>query len=155
MNAERFSSKGAGELPSGLMSITPPAASLESACARARSLTRLPTTLGADVARTQTLAVYNAEGCATVTHMERVGVRELRQNLSAWLRRVREGEAFEVTDRGEAVALLAPLPKERDPLALLERRGQLARRGDGSAFPVPSLRSSAPTEQILDELRTE
>jgi len=30
---------------------------------------------------------------------ERVGVRELRQNLSRWLRRVENGESFEVTDR--------------------------------------------------------
>jgi prevent-host-death family protein len=85
--------------------------------------------------------------------MERVAVRALRQNLSAWLRRVREGEAFEVTDRGAPVALLAPLPRGDDPLAILERRGQIARRGTGTSFTVPMLRSSLTTEAILDELR--
>jgi prevent-host-death family protein len=85
--------------------------------------------------------------------MERVGVRDLRQNLSAWLRRVRDGEAFEVTVRGTPVAVLAPLPRESDPIALLERRGQIARRGDGTPFSVPTLRSQRPTEELLTELR--
>jgi prevent-host-death family protein len=85
--------------------------------------------------------------------MNRVGVRELRHNLSAWLRRVRDGEAFEVTDRGTPVAVLAPLPRENDPIALLAERGQIAQRGDGTPFGVPTLRSPRLTEEILDELR--
>ncbi|MEO5894155.1 MAG: type II toxin-antitoxin system prevent-host-death family antitoxin [Vicinamibacterales bacterium] len=40
-----------------------------------------------------------------------VGVRELRQNLSIYLARVKKGEALTVTDHGEAVAILRPLPK--------------------------------------------
>jgi prevent-host-death family protein len=32
--------------------------------------------------------------------MDRVGVRELRQNLSVYLRRVARGESLEVTERG-------------------------------------------------------
>lgn len=40
--------------------------------------------------------------------MEAVGIRELRQNLSVYLKRVEEGEAFEVTDHGRPVALLSP-----------------------------------------------
>jgi len=39
----------------------------------------------------------------------RVGVRELRQNLSRYLERVRSGEAFIVTDHREDVARLIPL----------------------------------------------
>jgi prevent-host-death family protein len=39
-----------------------------------------------------------------------VGVRELRNKLSQYLKRVREGERIEVTDRGEVVALLIPAP---------------------------------------------
>jgi len=42
-----------------------------------------------------------------------MGIRELRQNLSRALQRVRAGETIEVTDRGEPVALLAPLPRAR------------------------------------------
>lgn len=40
----------------------------------------------------------------------RVGVRELRQNLSVYLERVLAGERLEVTDRGRPVAMLVPLP---------------------------------------------
>ena len=39
-------------------------------------------------------------------YMERVGIRELRQNLSVYLRKVKEGTTFEVTDRGQPVAIL-------------------------------------------------
>jgi prevent-host-death family protein len=39
----------------------------------------------------------------------RVGVRELRQNLSRYLERVRAGEAFVVTDRRDEVARLIPI----------------------------------------------
>jgi prevent-host-death family protein len=46
----------------------------------------------------------------------RVGVRELRNGLSEYLARVKKGERIEVTQRGEAIALLLPLPSE-DPTA--------------------------------------
>lgn len=37
-----------------------------------------------------------------------VGVRELRQNLSVYLRRVKEGESLDVTEHGRLVARLVP-----------------------------------------------
>lgn len=40
----------------------------------------------------------------------RVGVRDLRQNLSVYLRRVEKGETLDVTERGRLVARLAPAP---------------------------------------------
>ena len=40
-----------------------------------------------------------------------VGVRELRQNLSVYLERLKAGTVFRVTDRGRAVALLIPIPQ--------------------------------------------
>jgi prevent-host-death family protein len=46
--------------------------------------------------------------CYIVTHMDRVGVRELRQNLSKHLERVKAGEALAVTERGRVVARLIP-----------------------------------------------
>jgi prevent-host-death family protein len=58
--------------------------------------------------------------------MERVGIRELRQNLSRYLRKVERGVTFEVTERGQPVAVLAPLPLGA-PLARLAARGRLAR----------------------------
>jgi prevent-host-death family protein len=42
-----------------------------------------------------------------------VGVRELRDNLSEYLRRVREGELLVITDRGEAIGELGPVAEGR------------------------------------------
>lgn len=57
--------------------------------------------------------------------MERVGVRELRRQASAILRRVAAGETVEVTDRGRPVAVL--LKTMPSGLARLEREGLLRR----------------------------
>jgi prevent-host-death family protein len=54
-----------------------------------------------------------------------VGARELRQNLSVYLRKIRHGERCEVTDRGKAVALLMPLPEAATPLARLVAEGRV------------------------------
>lgn len=59
---------------------------------------------------------------ATMSHMRRVGVRQLKQNASAVLRGVEAGEPVEVTDRGRPVALLIPIPKQ-GPLERLIAEG--------------------------------
>ncbi len=41
--------------------------------------------------------------------MEEIGVRDLRNQLSRWLRVVKEGEAVLITDRGRPVARLTPV----------------------------------------------
>ncbi len=41
--------------------------------------------------------------------MDRIGVRELRQNASVYLERVKKGESIEVTERGVPVAMLTPV----------------------------------------------
>jgi prevent-host-death family protein len=41
--------------------------------------------------------------------MTRMGIRELRDNLPAVIRRVRAGEGIEVTDHGHPVARLVPI----------------------------------------------
>jgi prevent-host-death family protein len=41
--------------------------------------------------------------------MDRVGIRELKQNASAVMRRVAAGETIEVTDHGRPVARIVPL----------------------------------------------
>lgn len=60
-----------------------------------------------------------------MSHMERVGVRELRRQASAILRRVAAGEAVEITDRGRPVAIM--VRPEPSGLARLEREGMLRR----------------------------
>lgn len=66
--------------------------------------------------------------CYMMTMVDQVGVRELRQNLSVYLARIARGETLEVTDRGHAVAILAPLPR---PSSVLERL-----RADGRVTPA-------------------
>jgi prevent-host-death family protein len=40
-----------------------------------------------------------------------VGIRQLRQNASAYLRLVEAGETVQITDRGRPVALWIPVPR--------------------------------------------
>jgi prevent-host-death family protein len=50
-----------------------------------------------------------------------VGARELKTRLGTYLQRVREGRTLVVTDRGEPVAELRPLPSDDSlPAALLK-----------------------------------
>lgn len=44
--------------------------------------------------------------------MHQIGVRELRRDASRWLARVRAGETFVVTDRGNPIAQLGPIPAQ-------------------------------------------
>ncbi|MGH7266132.1 MAG: type II toxin-antitoxin system Phd/YefM family antitoxin [Candidatus Rokuibacteriota bacterium] len=94
--------------------------------------------------------------------MKRVGLRELKNRLSEYVRLVRAGEVVLVTDRGQVVAELRPPggpPLASDvPPGLLE----LARRGlatlggpnDPSLYP-PQRRVLLPGEfqRLLDEER--
>jgi len=57
--------------------------------------------------------------------MERIGIRELRQHASRWLRRVEAGESFEVTDRGRPIATLAPLRESESQLDRLISSGEV------------------------------
>jgi len=47
------------------------------------------------------------------TMATRMGIRELRDNLTQTIRRVRQGETIEVTRHGAPVAVLAPVPANR------------------------------------------
>ena len=42
-----------------------------------------------------------------------MGIRQLRDNLTSTIRRVRRGETIEVTHHGATVAVLAPVPADR------------------------------------------
>jgi prevent-host-death family protein len=90
--------------------------------------------------------------------MDRVGVRELRQNLSVYLKRVRRGESLEVTERGEPVAVLQPIARENDALSRLQARGVSIRRGAGNLADLPPparMRLDRGLGAVLDELREE
>lgn len=85
--------------------------------------------------------------------MERVGVRELRQDLSRYLRRVRAGERLIVTERRRPVATIEPWVDESDPLERLIGQG-LASRGSGGLAeiqPLPAAVSDAGSKALEDE----
>lgn len=89
---------------------------------------------------------YMAESQASQTarplRPDRVGVRELRQNLSVYLERVIAGERLEVTDRGSPVAMLIPI---RPGATLVERLV-----AEGRAIPARlRLEDLPPTREPL------
>ena len=57
------------------------------------------------------------------TNGSEVGIRELKNNLSRYLDRVRAGEEVVVTDRGRPVARLLPVDASEDRLADLVEAG--------------------------------
>lgn len=81
----------------------------------------------------------------------RVGVRELRQNLSVYLERVVAGERFEVTDRGNVVAMLIPVPPAATLVERLVAEGRAipATRDLRSLDPPPPLPMSAATRRRI------
>ncbi len=87
---------------------------------------------------------------------DRVGIRELRQNLTKYLRRVVAGETLRVTDRGKPVALLAPLPERASPIERLVAEGRrLPGRGDLSTLGprLPPVPGRPPLSGLLAEDR--
>jgi antitoxin (DNA-binding transcriptional repressor) of toxin-antitoxin stability system len=96
--------------------------------------------------------------------MRAVGVRELKNRLSEYLRLVRAGERLLVTDRGEVIAELGPPGEqpgqEEMPRKLREmiRDGRVipaAPRGE-YRYPVfPRLAPDGTAERLIDEDRRE
>ncbi len=84
-----------------------------------------------------------------------IGVRELRQNLSVYLDRVKRGETLTVTEHRQVVAILRPAPIATDLVARLvvEGRATAATR-TVAELPRPStIKLKKPLSRILDELR--
>lgn len=94
--------------------------------------------------------------------MKAVGLRELKNRLSEYIRLVRGGEAILVTDRGEVVAELTPpghaSPDQTVPpgLMALAKRGRirLGRRNDPAMYPaLPRALPEGRAGEFLDEER--
>jgi len=69
--------------------------------------------------------------------MRSIGVRELRQQASRYLREIERGDVIQITDRGRPVARLVPIPRSSRADALIES-GQLSRSvGDLSELGAP------------------
>ena len=92
--------------------------------------------------------------CYMMTMVDRVGVRELRQNLSVYLARIARGETLEVTDRGHAVAILAPLPRPSSVLEQLRADGRVTpAKGDLLALKRPRMAVSRRGSRALARQR--
>jgi prevent-host-death family protein len=52
--------------------------------------------------------------------METVGVRELKENLSRYLRKVKSGERIIITDRKKEVAVIVPRGEEKDEEKIIQ-----------------------------------
>jgi prevent-host-death family protein len=84
----------------------------------------------------------------------RVGVRELRQNLSVHLERVVAGEVLTVTDRGVPVAMLAPLPRAAGTVGRFVASGRATRpAGDLAATGLPRGTASRRLSAALEAQR--
>ncbi len=83
-----------------------------------------------------------------------VGVAELRQNLSVYLRRVSKGERLIVTDRNRPVAELGPAPSTGPELDRLIAEGQVSRpRRPGLPEPLDLTGDPAALSRALKEVR--
>ena len=89
--------------------------------------------------------------------MNTVGVRELKANLSRCLKRVQTGERLTVTDRGRAVAVIAPVEAESklDWVHAMVAEGR-ARWGGGKPAglnPGIKLRVKSASQMVLEDRR--
>jgi len=84
----------------------------------------------------------------------RIGIRELRDDLSRIVRRVRRGEVLEITDRGQPVARLVPLGAAAGSLSDLVAAGKVRpARSRGPLPEPPDLPSQMTSEEAVEILR--
>lgn len=89
------------------------------------------------------------------TQRTEVGIRELKNGLSAYIERVRAGEELIVTDRGRAVARLSALDAPDQRLADLVTAG-VVRAPSGRSRHVPERRlqsTGSVSELVADQRR--
>jgi antitoxin (DNA-binding transcriptional repressor) of toxin-antitoxin stability system len=95
--------------------------------------------------------------------MRTVGIRELKNKLSAYLRAVAAGETVQVTDRGRVIAEISPPRPERSEVhpGLLElaRRGRLTlptKPHDPSTYRPTGIKvPEGTTKELIDFIRGE
>jgi prevent-host-death family protein len=89
--------------------------------------------------------------------MRAIGIRELRQHASRYLREVQEGETLEVTDRGQPVARLVPVPRDGGLEDLVASGRLVVGRGDVLDLgpPLAPLTGTALPSEMLTEIRSD
>ncbi|HEX7425491.1 MAG TPA: type II toxin-antitoxin system prevent-host-death family antitoxin [Mycobacterium sp.] len=85
--------------------------------------------------------------------MERIGLRELRQNASRYIARVARGETVEVTRRGRLVARIVPAgPDTWEDLIL---RGEVIPASSDNLFDVVPVDCGFDASAELQRLRAD
>jgi prevent-host-death family protein len=87
--------------------------------------------------------------------MQTIGVRELKAHLSACLKRVQAGQRLTVTDRGRAVAMLAPVAASASvewahAMVAAGRAAWSGGKPEGLKRPVKS-RGKAASRMVLED----
>ena len=76
--------------------------------------------------------------------MSTVGIRELKNHLTRYLRQTKHGEEIVVTERGKPIAVLMPIKSAKRATSLEARLATLAAQG----------RLTLPTRKPLKRIRT-
>jgi antitoxin (DNA-binding transcriptional repressor) of toxin-antitoxin stability system len=90
--------------------------------------------------------------------VDTVGVRELKSGLSRYLKQVRSGARFTVTERGRAIATICPvdLPADVEWAHALVVSGQARWSGGkpaGARHPAPTVTGRSVSAAVLEDRR--
>ncbi len=90
--------------------------------------------------------------------METVGIRELKQNLSKYIKKTRLGEKIIITDHKKEVAVLLPFTKEEtesEKLTALVKEGIIKWKGSKPTGSVSKPRILGPSvaDAVLEDRR--
>ncbi len=91
--------------------------------------------------------------------MRTIGVRELHQNTSEWLRLVKDGDTLQVTEHGHPVAMITGIPDNETPLERMVREGKATpASGDLLEYldahpPLPAVEGVPLPSEMLAEMR--
>lgn len=93
--------------------------------------------------------------------MVKKGIKEIRDNFTQYLKRVKQGEEIIVTERGKPVALLKPIPEGKGVLEKLESAAMKGlirlpqKKGNIPIHKKIKLSGKSLTEVILEDRETE
>jgi prevent-host-death family protein len=82
-----------------------------------------------------------------------VGVRELKNSLSAFLDRVKSGEEVVVTDRGKPVARLVPIDRSTERLNQLIAAGLVTPPRRPKTKARPSIKANGTVSDLIADQR--
>ncbi len=89
--------------------------------------------------------------------MEKVGIRELKNNLSKYLKCVKRGESLIITERHHSIALLEPIKSTslKEVYAMIEK-GIASWKGGkpcGSSYPIKIKGKKTIADRVSEDRR--